>query len=210
MIMNEVATFNARSTSEKKQNVIMNSKHISEITKGIDADDQLFQRYLQLIQTAKHANNGLVDSPPPSVRPENPSSPALKNTLSVAKTPSRKYREREYDRVAPATKLKTTTNIFTRSSSPQLEEYTSTPARHNRSKPRVKSNEALETYLYAAAGIERENVRKMLKACPALNHMPVSRIRYVRDDDISHYRSLTTRSLLNQHRYWSFSVVIST
>ena len=182
MRLNNIAMYNARLASEqqKQRERILNSNHVTEITKGIDADDQLLQRYLHLIQTAKNAtgdDSGVVDSPPPSVKAENPSSPAMK-TFVVAKTPLRKYREREYDRVAPATKLKTTTM---RSSSPHIEEYASTPARQRRSKPRsLRSNETLETFLYAAAGLERESVREMLKVCPALNHMPVSRIRSVR------------------------------
>ena len=124
MRLNNIAMYNARIENEqqKQREQILNSNHVSEITKGIDADDQLLQRYLHLIQTAKNATGetGVVDSPPPAVRAEHPSSPAHKHTLVVAKTPLRKYREREYDRVAPATKLKTTTM---RSSSPHIEEY---------------------------------------------------------------------------------------
>ena len=124
MRLNNIAMYNARieNEQEKQRERILNSNHVSEITKGIDADDQLLQRYLHLIQTAKNATGetGVVDSPPPAVRAEHPSSPAHKHTFLVAKTPLRKYREREYDRVAPATKLKTTTM---RSSSPHIEEY---------------------------------------------------------------------------------------
>ena len=59
--------YNARIENEqqKQRERILNSNHVSEITR-YRADDQLLQRYLHLIQTAKNATGetGVVDSPP--------------------------------------------------------------------------------------------------------------------------------------------------
>jgi len=190
----EIAMYNARlaDEQEKQRKIVMNSNKISEMTKEMHVDNNLLDSYLRLIQNAKYAHQNIAADSPPSriVRPVDPSSPDLHSTLSVAKTPLRAYGERAYDRVVPATRLVKTKRRKKKKKKLQQppppphsieEEYASTPALpKKRLRLRISnSNEALETFLYAAVGFEAGDVQTMLTSCPALFHMPVSRIRSI-------------------------------